>query len=133
MILTNTNIVIPDDERPIRRDGTCTYCSAKMGTEHNEGCVILSRTIVVRMEIDVVVDVPRHWTKDDVDSFYNEGSRCSDNMIQDLIDWIDIDDNNRTCACAGSSFVMLREATEEDHRDLPVIGIEERPRTETER
>jgi hypothetical protein len=124
MVLEETLRVRPEDERPNRRDGTCFYCSRAMGEPHENECVIASKAVVLRVTLEVVVDVPLHWTKENIEFHRNDGSWCSDNFIDRLAAWADKEDDERAgpgCACASSSFEYLRDATAEDFHTAPVL------------
>lgn len=132
MDLTETDTVRPEDERPARRDGTCFYCSQPIGGRHNPDCVIVSKTIVVKATIDLVVSVPRNWTPEHIDFHYNESSWCADNLFVAIGKWAserDEDDEvtlvgempGCACGCHATDVAFVREATDEDHDTLPVI------------
>lgn len=119
MNLRDTDIVEPEDERPARRDGTCFYCAARIGIPHDIGCVIVSRTVVMKVEIDVVISVPRAWSVEDIEFRHGESSWCADNMLTDLGEWAEREDH--PCACDALTATFEREATAEDHNRLPVL------------
>ncbi len=129
MDLTRTDTVMPPDERPARRDGTCFYCSQPMGAAHRPDCVIVERTVVLRMTIEVVVGVPRDWDVGMIEFHKNESSWCVDNLLEQLGSWAASEDQNCGCACHATSFEFLREATAEDHASLPLL-LDERSRDE---
>ena len=122
-MIIGSNIVKASDERPARRDGTCFYCSQPLGSEHQAGCVILSRTVVVKFEIEAVVSVPRDWDQSMVEFKYNDGTWCANNLIDDLTNWRERADAdpNAPCACGGQSATYLREAEKTDHEGLPTL------------
>lgn len=123
------------DARPAGKPTECFYCKQQMGWQHKPGCVILQKSVVIRMTIEVVVDVPRDWGKDNVEFKYNESSWCGSNMIEDLANWHErleaegAEVRERTgdttssgiCLCGNLDVDYLRDATEEDHRELPVL------------
>lgn len=119
MDLPQTETVLPQDERPARRDGTCFYCSQPLGTKHNPNCIIVSKTITVRLTLDVVIEVPRTWGKEQVEFARNENSWCVNNMMRELQTWFD--DTNNSCACGSAQIDFVRDATEEDHSNLPLL------------
>lgn len=129
MDLIETDTVRPDDERPNRRDGTCFYCEEPIGGKHKPNCVIVGRSIVVKVTIDVVLSVPRNWTVETVDFHYNEGSWCADNLLQALGKWAEARGAEEactsigaSCSCDSTDVEYLREATEDDHLTLPVVS-----------
>ena len=118
-----TGIVMPEDERPNRRDGTCFYCSQKIGDPHETGCVILRRTVVVRVTVDVVLAEPRDHDKGLIEFHYNDGSWCSDNMFDAMGRWAaqERGEGECVCSCAVMRVEFVREATEDDHAELPCL------------
>jgi len=121
--LTKTDIVRPQDERPARRDGTCFYCSAVIGASHKDGCVVTSKSVVIRATLDVVVSVPRDWNEGMIEFKFCESSWCADNFLGQLGRWVSQEpaDGRAGCACECSGFEFVRDATEADHRELPVL------------
>lgn len=103
--------------RPAGKPDECFYCGAKKGDQHRMGCVIRSRTVVVRTIVEHVVDVPEDWEKSTIE--FTEGSSCSDNHIRklcDLVDRLDADENGN-CTCGMLTIEYVREATAEDEED----------------
>lgn len=119
MRLPYTHIVKASDERPVRKDGTCFYCNARVGEMHKEGCVILSRSVVIRVEVDVVVEVPEDWSEDIIDYHYNERCRCQSTLLSDIGCWAE---SRAGCGEIVEVVSLLREATLEDHSTLPVLS-----------
>ena len=54
---TTDDPVKPDDVRPARQDGTCFYCRAPLGSQHEAGCVIRRKTVVVDITMRLVREV----------------------------------------------------------------------------
>ena len=107
--------------RPMGKPDTCFYCGAKIGEEHNQGCVIRERTIKVRMTLEFVVDVPEHWNEDTINFRYNESSWCASNILNKL----QYRDENFRCLCDCATFEYIGEATEEDEEDWGVVKVKE--------
>ena len=103
--------------RPAGSPNHCFYCSAVKGDEHKVDCVIRSRTIVMKMEVEMVLKVPEDWDKKQCEFHRNEGSWCSSNIIDELKRM----DNELGCLCENTKFKFLREATEEDEKSLKVF------------
>lgn len=125
MDLHETNHVKRSDERPARQDGTCFYCREPMGGQHKPECVIVAKSVVLQMTIDVIVDVPRHWDASTIEFKYEGSSWCADNLLRELGEWADRDDRDGeselVCSCSVARFTLLRDATEDDHARLPVL------------
>lgn len=111
MIKSYTHIVRPQDERPGRRDGTCFYCKAPIGSPHKDGCVIRTKTCVVDFTIRMVVPVPENWDEAQIDYHYNDGTWCADNLIEDVNDW---ETETGRCLCNITTAKFIREATAAD-------------------
>jgi hypothetical protein len=75
--------VTPYGVRPRGAPNECFYCRAKLGTQHALGCVIRSRTVVIRTIVEHTVDVPEDWGIRLIE--FTEGSSCSDNHINKLV------------------------------------------------
>jgi hypothetical protein len=122
MKLVGTDIVKREDERPARRDGTCFYCCQAIGAAHKLDCVIVSKSVVIRLSVDVVIDVPRTWGSETIEFAKNESSACIDGLLVTLGEWAAKDDHTPgtcACACGAASVEFLRDATPEDHAALP--------------
>lgn len=103
--------------RPAGPQDACFYCQAKLGTQHRMGCVIRDRTIVVRLTVEYVRTVPEDWSVEQIEFFHNEGTRCSDNDIEELQELCSrLEKDEAGCLCDVSSVVFVREATAEDEK-----------------
>lgn len=121
MDLAETEVVKPIHSRPIGPAGHCTYCGEPIGATHKPECVCVQKTYVVRLTIDVVTAEPRSHDKHLIESVLSgELSYCASNTLRRLGEW---DERNEdACACgAVVSAEVLREATEEDHAELPLL------------
>lgn len=96
--------------RPAGKPDECFYCQAKIGDDHRKGCVIRSRTVMVRVSFDLIREVPEDWEASMVEFHMNESSSCADNLIEE----ISTQAERLGCACGVTEGVFLREATEED-------------------
>jgi hypothetical protein len=105
-------------ERPAGKPGFCFYCRKPTSEPHEKDCVIPKRSVVLRMEVEMVVDVPDHWTPENIEFHRNDGTWCTSNAFQELARATD--KPNANCGCSCSKFTFLREATKEDHEKLVV-------------
>lgn len=96
----------------------CFYCRTKKGGTHKDDCVIRSRTIVMKMEVEMVLTVPEYWDEDMCNFHKNEGSWCATNIISEL----ERMDDKMGCLCSAAEFTYLREATEEDEEKFQVFA-----------
>jgi hypothetical protein len=79
-----TFIVTAAAQRPARMDGTCFYCGQPIGAAHKDDCVLIKKRVRVRAVIEYEIDVPAHWTPEQVEWHRNEGTWCADNLITEL-------------------------------------------------
>ena len=117
------HIVTQDAVRPARPDGTCFYCRAPLGAEHETGCVLRRRPVVVRVSFDLVVDVPEDWNRDTIDFMYGENI-CADNIVRQVAEAMERvqkraeapdEDTIVCCMCESQhSGEYVREATDRD-------------------
>ena len=103
--------------RPAGSPTACFYCGAGIAEQHKPDCVIRSRTVVVKMEIDLVVTVPESWTPEDIEFHRHESSWCASSIINDLENLA----NRKDCLCQFTEFKFVREATEEDEEKQGVF------------
>lgn len=99
-------VVTAAAQRPARKDGTCFYCSAPIGAEHKADCVLVSKTVRVRLLLEYDVHVPAFWDAADVEFHRNDSSWCRDSLIAELEELAQA----KGCLCrAGAKFVFVRE------------------------
>lgn len=100
----------------------CFYCTAATGTPHDDGCVCLTKSVVMRVTVEYVASVPRSWGKEDIEFHRNESSSCANNQIRELSRAADMMAANARpggscgCFCSNLSSEYLRDATAEDER-----------------
>lgn len=97
--------------RPAGEPDECFYCHAKVGEQHGLSCVVRSRTVLVRVTTEIVIDVPEDWDKEQIEAAKNQGSWCADNILS-----IMEARNERTggCLCGKTKIEFVRDATEDD-------------------
>ncbi len=101
--------------RPSGDSEKCFYCKSPVGGEHKPGCVIRSRTVVVRTIVEHVIDVPEDWHKDLIE--FTEGSMCSRAYIDDLTELNERISKSDHCPCEMVTREYVREADEEDEKE----------------
>lgn len=118
--------------RPAGKPDECFYCRKKLGEKHRSDCVIIQKSVVVKMTLEVIIDVPRSWEKDSIEFRMNESSWCASSIIRDLNAWearVDAEAEYAPsgsgrigeCLCPAFEGEFIRDATEEDHQKLPVL------------
>jgi hypothetical protein len=113
-MLRNNWLVGEHAVRPAGKPDECFYCNAKVGAQHRSGCVIRSRTVLIKTIVEHTIDVPEDWPISMIE--FTEGSSCSDNMIRDLQRLVDrLNDDGCTCGMVTREFI--REATAEDETE----------------
>lgn len=85
--------------------GVCLYCQEKIGTPHKWECVIPQKWVLVRMTVDMPMQFPRSWDKDNIEFKLNESSWCADNIVDDLQTLVD----NGLDLCNITGFEYLRD------------------------
>lgn len=70
--------------------------------------------IVVRFSVDLVIEAPAKWTKENADFRFNDGTWCADNLVDMMQETIDRMHGN--CLCNFTTAEMLRDATDEDKK-----------------
>lgn len=125
MTFKNEWPVVAEDVRPARPDGTCFYCRATLGGQHREGCVIRTRTVVVDVTFRIVRRVPEDWDAHMIEFHMNDSTSCADNLANEIIEMTD--DVRGRCLCGLTTGKFVREASEEDEREL---GREPKPSDE---
>lgn len=71
--------------RPAGKPDECFYCHSKVGTNHERGCVITwnYRKEVLTAVVKFRVEVPEHWSREDIMRRYNESSWCVSNIFKE--------------------------------------------------
>lgn len=95
--------------------GRCTYCRQPVGDQHKKGCVVRRKTVVCKITLEVVRDVPEDWSADDIDFHMNDSSWCADNLIRDLYKLTERED---WCFCRFFEGEYLRGASHQDEGDF---------------
>lgn len=90
---------------------------------HKPDCVVVTRTVVLEMKVQYVVEVPRSWTGDDIYFHRNESSSCANNDIRTINEQLDGHDGR--CICSRQETRFIREATEEDHEEMAFVPNKE--------
>jgi hypothetical protein len=116
------------DDWPVKEYGNvlgeCRYCGAKIGEQHRKGCVIRKRTVVVEITVQLVRAVPEDFDKDMIEFGMNEGSACSDNIIDEITEAAERRDGLDRCSCPVVTGKYVREATKEDE-EFDVLFIKD--------
>lgn len=96
--------------RPAGDPDKCFYCGVHKGGTHKPECVIRNRTVVLKMTIDLVVEVPEDWDKQTIEFNKNQGTWCASNILSEL----ERLDGHAGCLCPFMEFEYIREATQDD-------------------
>ena len=89
--------------RPASDKRVCFYCEQPIGTTHHKDCVLIAKTVKVRMTAEYEINIPNYWTSENLEFHRNQGSWCSDNAIDELKEVIDKED----CLCHRTKFEYL--------------------------
>lgn len=99
-------VVTESAMRPASKDRQCFYCQQPIGAHHKDDCVLVKKTVRVRMVVEYDIEVPAFWDSDLVESHRNEGSWCADNAIEELQKIQEIDG----CLCHRTHFEHVSDA-----------------------
>ncbi len=105
-------IVTADAIRPAGRKDECFYCNAKLGSEHEYKCVLLVRSVPVRITIDIELEYPVSWDNDSIEFHANESSSCANNLLTRIQEYADRVDAENGCMCQKVSLEV---------RDVPAV------------
>ena len=109
---TETHMVtLKNGPRPAGPPDKCFYCGMDIGEEHAVECVCRTRSVVMRHEFEVTVDVPDSWSAEDIEFHYNQSSWCAGDAIAEI-------ERHGDCLCGIFTSKYLREATENDEARL---------------
>ena len=111
-------IVGKEGVRPAGSPNHCFYCGCKVGTMHKTGCVIVKKTILMEMKVEILVTVPEDWDKDMCEFHKNESSWWASNIIETLKEIDEVDPNG--CVCWATKFKFIREATKDDEENYGI-------------
>lgn len=81
-------VVQPDDDgiRPAGKPDECFYCHQKVGTQHAQECVTVSKLVRLKYTFEVDVRVPHFWEPHTIEFHRNESSWCADNAVDEIAD-----------------------------------------------
>lgn len=119
-------IVGPEGIRPAGKPDTCFYCRQKLGTPHTLECAVRTRTVIVKLEIEMLMVVPEHWNDHDIEFHENEGSFCANNFIPRLDAFFERMTEKDQCLCDDIVSTYVREATGEDEAKYGVYIKDEK-------
>jgi len=104
-------LVQVDDDgiRPAGTPDRCFYCEQAVGAPHLRDCVVVTKTIQVRYEFILNIDIPWEWEKDTFERHHNESTWCADNALSDLNDYQEKLDGNGHCLCGIFKATYLKD------------------------
>lgn len=110
-----------------RGPNRCFYCGATVGNEHMPECVCRQRTVMVRIEVEMPIEVAESWDAHSIEFYRNESSSCADNVINLMADALKrIEDSSLpTCFCGHTKVTYLREATRADEMEFALNTLDE--------
>lgn len=93
--------------RPASDKRECFYCHQGIGAKHQAHCVLIRKTVKVRVVVEYEVDMPSSWDAQQIEFHRNEGSWCADNMIGELERFMGDDG----CLCPITQFKHLEDVS----------------------
>lgn len=112
--------VTQDSIRPAGKQDECFYCHNKLETPHRPDCVSFRRTVVMKVEAEVVMRVPSSWDKEQINFTWDGSSLCNDAIVNKLVDLMNRMEAKGECMCPIITATYLREATEEDEEEQAI-------------
>jgi len=108
-------IVLPKDDgiRPAGKKDECFYCGQKIGQPHGRDCVTITKRVRVRCIIEYVIDVPHHWTKEDIEFHRNDNTWCASNAVDELKEL----EQKIGCLCPASRFEFVGVTDSKPHQE----------------
>ena len=107
--------------RPAGKPDRCFYCDAILGDEHNKGCVLRSKTVIVKVEVEIVHVVPEDWDAKQIEFVINDSSSCANNILDEIEDQAE----RLGCLCGVLKGRFVREATKEDEEKFGLYIAEQ--------
>lgn len=96
--------------RPASSERKCFYCTAPIGTHHWPDCILVKKKVKVRATIEYEINVPLHWTLEDIERYRNKGSWCCDNIAVELNEIITERKNKgESCLCDSVHFEVIQD------------------------
>lgn len=89
--------------RPASDLRRCFYCHQAIGHPHTAECVLVQKTVLIKMTVTYPIKVPAHWTKEQIESHRNDRTWCASNAIEEL-DALYGDDDGDDCMCCAARF-----------------------------
>lgn len=59
---------LDDGIRPAGRPDHCFFCQQAVGYPHLRSCVVVTKTVRFRITVDVDMDMPHGWTKEEIET-----------------------------------------------------------------
>ncbi|ENZ77978.1 MULTISPECIES: hypothetical protein [Ralstonia] len=112
--MTSVFTVTEQAQRPARMDGTCFYCKQPIGSAHRSDCVLIVKSVRVRLTVEYEVLVPADSTPEMVEFHRNRSSWCANNTIEELQA---LANNPNGCLCDHAKFEFVAEAGEPTLRE----------------
>jgi len=78
-------VLLNDDGiRPAGPADACFYCRQRVGEEHKRDCAVITKIVRLRYHIEVDVEVPHCWDKEQIEFHRNLGTWCADNALEEI-------------------------------------------------
>lgn len=104
-------LVVTNDDgiRPAGAPDACFYCAKKVGAHHAQDCVVVTKTLRLKADIEVFgafewdEKVPFYWDDARVIFRYNLGTWCAGNVMRKMshaqLDALETAHPGNTCLC----------------------------------
>ncbi len=93
-------LVTPNDVSidAMGRPNQCYFCRQKVGAPHNPNCSSVTKRVLVRYSFLLELEVPHHWTGDDLEAHRNDSSWCANSAVVEIAE--EFGAEGRECACS---------------------------------
>ncbi len=94
-------LVAPNDYGIVPNDGPpdeCHRCRQRIGMPHKRSCSSVTKRVLVRYSFLLEIEVPHHWTGDDIEAHRNDSPWCANSAIVEIAE--EFGAEGRECACS---------------------------------
>lgn len=85
----------------------------------------ITKLVLIKIEVEIVVEVPHSWQKENVEFHRNEGTSCFDNVAQDIQQHIETKGHGTSdcCLCGSGKVVMMGIVDEKPRQNPPTRSL----------
>jgi hypothetical protein len=110
-----------DGIRPAGKPDECFYCNQRIGDKHGPECVAVHKKVLVKIEMEIEIEVPSFWDEDAINFHYNEGTWCANNIPELIQEYLAGFDEGQCVLCPAFSAKYLGDSGAEPYGKLRMI------------